>query len=139
MTDRNIYLHLGVGREGGKPLSGEALDLVAERVAEITDFFEDRKVLAAVVEGDLVRALVLKQRTGPTSMGGKRLFRRWEIWSMHKGGDRWLVDARAYVWREHGEDLPPPRGFVLTDALGGVEVGSGVTEASFEVPGKDER
>jgi hypothetical protein len=53
---------------------------------------------------------------------------------MHKGGDRWLVDQRSCLWRDHGEDLPEPRGFVLTGDLGGVRVSSGMAEKSFTIP-----
>jgi hypothetical protein len=139
VTDENIYLHLAVGKDGGEPLAGEALEKIRSRVEEIADFFEEREVKAAVREGDKIRALVFKSRKGPTSMGGTRTFRRWEIWSMHKGGDRWLVDQRSYLWREHGEEMPEPRGFVLTEELGGVRVSTGIVEKSFTIPGKDLR
>jgi hypothetical protein len=139
VTEENIYLRLAVGEKGGEPVRGELLETLRKRVAEIADFFEEREVLAAVHEGDRMRALVFKSRRGPTSMGGQRVFRRFEIWSLHKGGDRWLVDHRAYLWREHGEELPERMGFVLTDSLGGVRVDTGIVEVEFEVPGKDER
>ena len=58
---------------------------------------------------------------------------------MHRGGDRWLVDNRAFLWREHGEELSPPRGFALTNVLGGVKVMSGTVEQSFAIPEEDER
>jgi hypothetical protein len=72
-------------------------------------------------------------------MGGRRTFRRYELWAMHRGGDRWLVDHRNYLWREHGEDLGPPPEVVLTDALGPVVVGAGAAELRFPVPGEESR
>jgi hypothetical protein len=71
-------------------------------------------------------------------MGGRRTFRRWEIWSMHKGGDRWLVDSRAYLWRDHSDHPAPPPEVVLTSALLGIAVESGLVTASFAVSGEDE-
>ena len=139
VTPDRILVALAVGESGGKTPSEAVLAELRSRVAEIPDFFEIRELLFAVREGKKVRALVRKTRTGKTSMGGDREFRRWEIWSMHKGGDRWLVDTRSYVWREHGEDLPPPRDAVLTPALGGAMVSTGLKEVRFTVPGKDER
>jgi hypothetical protein len=139
VTDREIFLSLAVGREGGRPLTSEELAEVRARVAEIADFFEDREVLQGVREGEKIRILVRKTRTGPTSMGGERTFRRYEVWSLHRGGDRWLVDNRSYLWREHGEQPPPLREVILTEKLGSVDVDAEVVEVRFEVPGRDGR
>ncbi len=137
VTEEKIYVGLAVGKSGGKPLTGEVLAKVKKRVAEIADFFEKRVVLAGVIEGDKLRILVFKERQGPTSMGGERTFRRWEIWSLRKGGDRWLVDDRAYLWRDHGEALPPPPEVVLESALLDLEVESGLVTVSFTLTGED--
>ncbi len=139
VTKKTIFLRLAVGSGGGEPLAGEVRAAVEARVAEIPDFFEDRKVLAGVRNGDKVRVLVLKTRRGPTSLGGRRTFRRYEIWSMHKGGDRWLVDRRSWLWREQGTDLPPPLGFRFAGGLGGIRVKSGSVTVRFAIPGKEER
>ena len=138
VTEDRIFVHLAVGEDGGERVEGEALEEIRSRVAELPDFFEERRVLAAVREGDAVRALVFKERKGPTSMGGERTFRRFEIWSIRKGGDRWLVNHRAYVWRDHGEALPEPPEVVFADTLGGVEVKEGTTEVEFPIPGFEE-
>jgi hypothetical protein len=138
VTENRIFYALGVGADGGKVLTGAALEEVKARVAEIPDFFEQKTVLAGVSAGDKIRALVFKERQGPTSMGGERTFRRWEIWSLRKGGDRWLVDNRSYVWRDHGESLPPPAEVVWSDKLLGIGVESGVAEVKFRIPGEDE-
>jgi len=138
VTEEKMYVGLAVGESGGKPLTAEVLLKVKQRVAEIPDFFEKRVVLAGVREGAKLRILVFKERQGPTSMGGQRTFRRWEIWSMRKGGDRWLVDDRAYLWREHGEALPPLPEIVLESKLLGLEVESGLVTASFTLTGEDD-
>jgi len=136
VSAERIDVALFVGKDGGKPPTAETMKAIRERVKEIPDFFEVKEVLAAVRGGDRVRALVRKTRTGKTSMGGDRTFRRWEVWSMHRGGDRWLVDSRSYVFREHGEALPPPREAVLTAALGGHAVKSGAAKVAFTIPGE---
>ena len=120
-------------------MRGEALEAIRARVAEIADFFEDREVLLAMRDGALVRALVVKNRKGPTSAGKGLRFRRWEVWSMHKGGERWKVDHRAYVFREFGQELPLPRGFVLTPGLGGVKISEQVVTVNFAVSSEDGR
>ena len=76
--------------------------------------------------------------TSPAAGGGpgRRTFRRWEVWSLHQGGDRWEVDHRNYLWREHGQDLPPPREVVLRDDLLGIEVESGPVEVRFDIAGE---
>lgn len=138
VTEERIFLHLGVGEEGA-PLDEETLREVAARVAEIPDFFEVREALCGVREGDRLRVVVRKSREGPTSMGGLRTFRRFELWAMHRGGDRWLVDHRNYLWRDHGEALPEPPVVVLTGALGPFELVSGTLEVGFEIPREEVR
>jgi hypothetical protein len=139
VTEETIFVGLSVGKKGGAALDEKTHKEIQARVDEIEDFFEVREVLAAVGEGDRIRAIVRKTRTGRTSMGGARTFRRWEIWSMHRGGERWLVDHRSYVFREHGEDLPPPREVVLTESLTDKPVESGTLKISFKVPGEEAR
>jgi hypothetical protein len=137
VTPAAIYLSLAVGESGGKPLDGDALAAVRKRVAEIPDFFETKQVLAAVRDGDRVRALVRKERHGKTSLPGDHVFRRWEIWTMHKCGDRWLVDARTWIWREHAADPGPPRPFRLVAELAGVKVEGKCVEVKFTVPSEE--
>jgi len=136
VSEERIDVALFVGKDGAKPPDEATMKLIRERANEIVDFFEVKEVLAAVQSGAKIRALVRKSRTGKTSMGGDRTFRRWEVWSMHKGGDRWLVDHRSFVFREHGEGLPAPRQAVLAPALGGHAVKSGVTQVAFAIPGE---
>jgi len=139
VTEDAIWIALGAGKEGGGPLDTKTLVEVESRVEEIPDFFEEKEVLHAVREGDTLRVVVRKRRTGRTSMDGNLTFRRWEVWSMHRGGDRWLVDARAFLWREHGEDLPAPREVRPAESLGGIVVESGEVKRRFRVPAKEER
>lgn len=139
VTPERIFLSLAVGEDGGKPVEGDDLAAIAKRVAEIPDFFETKEVLLAVRDGDRIRAVVRKERTGRTSMEGMHVFRRWEVWTMHRGGDRWLVDDRAYLWREHAPELGAPRKVVTAAALGGVRVEKGIVRVEFAVPEEGER
>ena len=136
VAETGIHVGLAVGKDGGKPVDGSTKKALAARVQEIEDFYESKTVLAAVRAGDLVRALVYKTREGKTSLPGDHVFRRWEIWSMHRAGDRWLVDHRAWVFREHGADLPAARKAVVVAELAGHVVKSGVTEVAFTIPGE---
>ncbi len=139
VTKGKIFVGLAAGTSGGKPIVGDDLAEVRGRVAEIADFFEKRVVLAGVRDGEKLRVLVFKERYGPTSLGGRQTFRRWEIWAMHRGGDRWIVTHRNYLWREHGENLPAPARVILKSSLLGIEVESGPVTVTFRVAGEDDR
>lgn len=134
VTEKAIYLSLAVGADGGKPLDEQTLLDLEGRVAEIADFFDKREVIEAVRDGEKIRAVVRKFRAGGSTLDSGGAFRRWEIWSMHRGGDRWLVDNRSYLWREHGEALGAARDVVLTAELGAIHVESGVAKREFRVP-----
>ncbi|MCU0727432.1 MAG: hypothetical protein MUE73_16865 [Planctomycetes bacterium] len=134
VTERAIFLALSLGAEGEEPLAGKPLEEISARAEEIEDFFTKHEVLAGVKTADRVRAVVCSTREEPTSMGGERTFRRFEIWAFRRGGDRWLVDARFFLCRDHGEALPPPPRIVLAPELAGHRVDKGTIEVRFAVP-----
>jgi hypothetical protein len=134
VTERAIFLSLSLGAEGEEPLAGKTLEEVSARVDEIEDFFTAHEVLVGVRTGEKIRAVVCSTRGEPTSMGGNRTFRRFEVWALRRGGDRWLVDSRFFLARDHGEALPPPPRIVSAPGLSGHRVESGTIEVRFEVP-----
>jgi hypothetical protein len=112
-----------------KVLKPDAEAAVAARVSEIRDFFPKHETLVVFGSRKKVRALVLKERTGATSMSreGERLFRRLEVWTLHHHGERWYVDDIAMLYREHGDPfaLEHPRPVEDDPRLGGIVVTTG--------------
>ncbi len=136
-TERRVCLSLAAGA-GGAPADEKTLAEIAARVREIPDFFTRQEVLAAARDGDKVRALVYATRSEPSTMGGERTFRRWELWAIRRGGDRWLVDSRMFLFRDHGEGLPAPPAVTLVAGLGGVRVDEEGAVVRFAVPGTED-
>jgi hypothetical protein len=126
-------------------LAAEDAGAVASRVAELEDFYPTHRTLRVVGTRRKARAVVLKERTGATSMSkeGERLFRRLEIWTLHHHGERWYVDGRLMLYREHGDPLEyrDARPVEEDARLGGIAVQSGCRVVDVDLgtpaPGPD--
>ncbi len=68
------------------------------RIAEIAEFFEDKRI--ALIGGDADRPWLLLElrRRGKTTSGSR--VERWELWSLQRLGDQWKVTSRVFLGRE---------------------------------------
>jgi len=120
---------------GGGPLTPEVEKALRDRASEIQNFFTSKEIVLLNGTDRASRALVKMVRTEKSSFdgkGGRQRFFRFEIWTLVKVGDRWLVDSRTFVTR--GKDPIGTETFsepivIRVASLEGLEVGEKKTEA----------
>lgn len=115
-----------------RPLTDADRAALRARVAEIEEFFDEKRILAYAGGPDRAKLLLELRRTKPTTMKEESSqesykFIRWEVWTLHRLQTTWQVDARIFLFRArvNPHDPFPEAAWRETGALGGVEVGGG--------------
>lgn len=107
---------------------------VRDRIAELAEFFEDRRiVLTGGSPRELWLLLELRRRgttTLPDGSGGSMRVVRWEMWILRKVGTRWEIRSRIYLDRvPRAQDRPLAAvRYRREPSWHGVELRAGVNE-----------
>ena len=108
------------------------------RVSEIEEFFNEREIKASAGSTARARVLLEMRRTTPSHAvddnGQPYGYIRWELWTLHRTGTTWEIDARVLLFRERvepGQSLPHPA-FRAVPECAGVDVREGTVNVELK-------
>lgn len=97
---------------------------VEEMLKDAGDFFHSHRIIHWAGTPAKMRALMMSERRGDTTLEGAELIRRYDIFILHKAENEWKIDRRLFlsraVWFEKKQ--PPPKMIVPTKELSGLKI-----------------
>ncbi len=116
--------------QGARPLPAEILEQVKNKVEDVEEFFDEKKILLArALPGKRVLALVQGRRLGVTTYKNRKVA-RWDLY-LFREVDRgtWDIQLRFFLFRRVGEKpgvpVPGVKKVVPVPLLGGIQVPAG--------------
>ncbi len=144
ISDEAMHLALSPPPDAGGPMNEAALAEIRARVDEIEEFFTKKEIVIHAGGDRAARVLLRKTRTEKSTYDKVEnpRFHRFEIWSLRKTGERWIVESRTYLAR--GTDAKggsaSEKRVVRVTGFGGHKVEAGKTlDVVLEAPAEKKR